>query len=79
MKPDGVFVFIGLKPNVEIVRNLVDIDRGGFIVTRDTMMTRTPDLFAAGDCRAGSIQQAASAAGEGAAVALMVRNYLRRH
>ncbi|NHJ47359.1 MAG: FAD-binding protein [Asgard group archaeon] len=79
IKPDGVFVFIGLKPNVEVVKNLVDTDRGGFIVTRDTMMTRTPGLFAAGDCRAGSIQQAASAAGEGAAVALMVRNYLRRH
>ncbi|NHJ40147.1 MAG: FAD-dependent oxidoreductase [Asgard group archaeon] len=79
MHPDGVFVFIGLKPNVEIVKELVDTDSGGFIVTRDTMMTRTPGLFAAGDCRAGSIQQAASAAGEGAAVALMARNYLRRH
>ena len=32
-----------------------------------------------GDCRSGSIQQAAYAAGEGAAVALMVRNYLQKH
>ncbi|MHA1629859.1 MAG: hypothetical protein ACTSXO_05405 [Candidatus Heimdallarchaeota archaeon] len=33
----------------------------------------------AGDCHSGSIQQAAYAAGEGAAVALMVRNYLQKH
>ncbi len=32
-----------------------------------------------GDCRSGSIQQAAYAAGEGAAVALIVQNYLQKH
>ena len=35
-----------------------------------------PGIFAAGDCRAGSTKQAASAAGEGAAVALAIRRYL---
>ncbi len=79
LQPDGVFVFIGMKPNVEIVKDLVECDSGGFIVTGDNMMTKTPGLFAAGDCRSGSTQQAASAAGEGAAVALMIRNYLREN
>ena len=41
------------------------------------MMTQTTGLFAAGDLRSGSTKQAASAAGEGAAVALMVKAYLQ--
>ncbi|MCF2144395.1 MAG: FAD-dependent oxidoreductase [Candidatus Heimdallarchaeota archaeon] len=79
LHPAGAFVFIGMKPNSEIVKDLVELDAGGFIKTDATMMTKTKGLFAAGDCRSGSIQQAAYAAGEGAAVALMVRNYLQKH
>ena len=40
--------------------------------------TSVPGIFAAGDVRAGSTKQVASAAGEGAAVALEIREYLRR-
>ncbi len=76
---DGVFVFIGLKPNVTAVKDLVDPDGRGFIRTDGQLMTKTPGLFAAGDCRSGSTKQAASAAGEGATVALMVREYLKNH
>ncbi len=40
------------------------------------MQTSVPGLFVAGDVRAGSTKQAASAAGEGAAAALAIRRYL---
>jgi thioredoxin reductase (NADPH) len=40
--------------------------------------TSVPGVFAAGDIRAGSTKQVASAAGEGAAAALLVREYLKR-
>ncbi|MFC1923341.1 hypothetical protein ACFLY4_08625 [Chloroflexota bacterium] len=40
-------------------------------------MTSKPGLFVAGDVRAGSTKQAASAAGEGATAALMIREYLK--
>jgi hypothetical protein len=40
------------------------------------LQTSAPGIFAAGDSRAGSTNQAASAAGEGAAVALAIRRYL---
>jgi thioredoxin reductase (NADPH) len=79
VKADGVFIFIGLTPNIEPVKDLVETDDGGFIKTTNTLMTKTHGLFAAGDCRSGSVQQAASAAGEGAAVAVMIRNFLRSH
>ncbi len=39
--------------------------------------TSVPGVFAAGDVRQGSTKQVASAAGEGAAVALLVREYLK--
>ncbi|HVB63785.1 MAG TPA: FAD-dependent oxidoreductase [Nitrolancea sp.] len=74
--PAGVFVFIGLSPNTEIVKDLVDLDASGSILTGDGLQTSVPGIFAAGDCRAGSTKQAASAAGEGAAVALGIRRYV---
>lgn len=45
-------------------------------MTDKTLMTSAAGLFAAGDVRAGSTKQAASAAGEGATAALMIRQYL---
>lgn len=74
--PAGVFVFIGLTPNSDVVRDNVETDERGFIVTDGTLMTSIPGVFAAGDVRAGSTKQAASAAGEGAAAALAIRRYL---
>jgi thioredoxin reductase (NADPH) len=76
LHPAGVFVFIGLSPNTGVVRELVGMDEGGFVVTDAGMQTSCPGLFAAGDCRAGSTKQAASAAGEGAAAAIAIRRYL---
>jgi thioredoxin reductase (NADPH) len=73
---DGVFVFVGLTPNSAIVKDQVDTDKMGFIETDRTLMTAMPGVFAAGDVRSGSTKQAASAAGEGATVALMISTYL---
>jgi thioredoxin reductase (NADPH) len=74
--PDGVFVFIGLTPNSQLVRDKVALDDFGFIQTDIGLQTSMPGVFAAGDVRAGSTKQAASAAGEGAAVALSIRRHL---
>jgi thioredoxin reductase (NADPH) len=76
VNPSGVFVFIGLTPNTSIVKGAVDLDDRGFIQTSPTLETSVPGVFAAGDCREGSTKQAASAAGEGAAVALAIRRYV---
>ena len=75
---DGVFVFIGLSPNSDLVKNKVETDRFGFVITDSNLMTTLPGLFAAGDVRLGSTKQAASAAGEGATAALMIREYMRK-
>ncbi len=75
---DGVFVFVGFSPNSDLAKDKANIDQWGSVITDGTLMTSLPGLFAAGDVRAGSTKQAASAAGEGATVALMMRQYLQR-
>lgn len=74
--PAGVFVFIGLNPNTDLVKGLVETDDRGFILADGMLQTSIHGIFAAGDCRAGSTKQAASAAGEGAAAALAIRRYI---
>lgn len=76
--PDGVFILIGMDPNSDPFKGKVTTDPWGFILTADNLETNLPGVFAAGDVRAGSTKQAAAAAGEGATVALMVRQYLAR-
>ena len=75
---DGVFVFIGLSPNSDLVKGKVELDKFGFVVTDKALATSLPGLFAAGDVRVGSTKQAASAVGEGATAALMMREYLKK-
>jgi thioredoxin reductase (NADPH) len=74
---DGVFVFIGLTPNSEVVKGLVDTNSYGFIATDKALATNQPGIFAAGDVREDSTKQAAAAAGEGVTAALMIREYLK--
>lgn len=76
---DGVFVFVGLSPNSDLVTGKVETNSYGFVVTDKSLMTSLPGLFAAGDVRLGSTKQAASAAGEGATAALMIREYLKEN
>ena len=76
--PGEVFVFIGLLPNTAFVKDSVDLDQWGSISTSPTMETSLEGVFAAGDARSGSTKQVASAVGEGATAALMIRQYLER-
>ncbi|MGQ0602417.1 MAG: FAD-dependent oxidoreductase [Anaerolineales bacterium] len=75
--PKGAFVFIGLSPNSGWLPSSVEKDKYGFVITQPTLETSLPGVFAAGDVRLGSTKQAASAVGEGATAALMVREYLK--
>lgn len=74
---DGVFVFVGLKPNTEFLRDTkIEFDQLGFIVTNEHLETSMPGVFASGDVRHGATAQIATAVGEGATAALHIREYL---
>jgi thioredoxin reductase (NADPH) len=77
LHPAGVFIFIGLLPNTDWLPAEIARDQYGFVTTTPTLETSVRGIFAAGDVRKGSTKQAASAAGEGATAALMIREYLR--
>ena len=76
-QPDGIFVFIGLTPNTKFLKD-VDMDSQGFIITKQ-QESSARGIFAAGDCRLGSVKQAVAAAGEGAAAAIAIREFLSRN
>lgn len=77
---DGVFVFVGLDPNTKFLAGgEVGLDERGFVKTDLHLMTNVPGIFAAGDVRSGATLQIASATGEGATAALMIREYIENH
>ena len=77
IKCDGVFVFIGLKPTTGFLNGSVELDDLGFVKTDSRLETSINGVFAAGDVRSGATMQIASAVGEGATAALMIREYLK--
>lgn len=73
---DGVFVFVGLLPNTGFLNGVLELDELGLIKTNERLETSIPGVFAAGDVRSGATMQIASAVGEGATAALMMREYI---
>lgn len=77
---DGVFIFVGLKPNSQfLVDSSIELDEIGFVKTNEGLQTSMKGVFAAGDIRSGATMQIASAVGEGATAALKIREYLEGH
>jgi thioredoxin reductase (NADPH) len=77
---DGVFIFVGLKPNTQFLAGSgVELDQQGLVKTDSRLQTNIPGIFASGDVRRGATMQIASAVGEGATAALSIREYLDEH
>jgi thioredoxin reductase (NADPH) len=77
IETDGVFVFIGLKPNTQFLAGSdVELDELGLVKTNEKLETNVPGVYASGDVRSGATMQVASAVGEGATAALEIREYL---
>lgn len=74
----GAFVAIGKKAQNEIFENFVDLEKG-YILTDDNMQTKTPGMYAAGDCRLKAVKQAITACNDGAIAAINAIKYLALH
>jgi thioredoxin reductase (NADPH) len=72
----GVFVYVGLQPNSELLADRLELDDDDRVPTDATMRTELPGVLAAGIVRRGSLGQAAISAGEGAAAAKAADRYL---
>ncbi len=80
VKVSGVFVEIGMKPNVELAQDLgVELTQGGFVkVNRLNQETNILGVFAAGDITGGRMQ-VTTAVGSGASAAISANQYISSH
>ncbi len=76
----GVFMFIGIQPNNELLPlEVLEHDQAGFLHTDEAMATALPGVFAAGDIRSKKFRQIVNAASDGAVAALSAGHYLEQH
>jgi len=70
---DGVFIFVGMLPNVGVLKNTpLEFSKYGYIVTNENMETNIPGVYAAGDVRDKKYRQIATAVGDGTIASLEV-------
>ena len=73
----GLFIYVGLEPGSQLVKDLVKLDNAGHIPVDISMETEIPGLYAVGDIRQNSASQLVSSAGDGATAAIAAYNYIR--
>jgi len=76
LKTDGVFIFIGWNPNSAFVKNLVELDQDGHIITDGYMNTSVQGIYAVGDIRSKKFRQIAEAVGDATVGALAISEYI---
>ena len=72
----GIFIFVGLKPNSDFLGNLMQKDESGYIKTDENLETSIPGVFACGDVRQKKLRQIINACGDGAEAAFSAQHYL---
>jgi len=79
METNGVFVFIGSVPTTDFLKDKVELNKWGYIVTNDRMETNVPGVYAVGDVREKFLRQVVTAAADGAIAAVCIEKYLEGH
>jgi thioredoxin reductase (NADPH) len=74
---DGIFVFIGQRPNTQIFRGLIDLDENGYIITGPNRETNVPGVFAAGDVVQKHYRYLTTAMADGTIAALSAGRFIK--
>jgi thioredoxin reductase (NADPH) len=72
----GVFIFVGIRPDTAFLNNQLELNEMGFIITNQDLETSKKGIFACGDCRQKSLYQVITACSDGAVAAASVHRYL---
>ncbi|QOY36952.1 thioredoxin-disulfide reductase [Anaerobacillus isosaccharinicus] len=75
-KTDGVFIYIGMEPLNDPIKNLGILNAEGYVETNDQMETRVRGIFAAGDIREKTLRQIVTATGDGSIAAQAAQHYI---
>ena len=65
----GIFVAVGQNPNTEMFKNLIELDKSGYIKSKDGVHTNLEKIYVAGDVREKELRQLVTAAADGAIAA----------
>ena len=76
---NGVFLFVGMAPQTELLKGLAEMDQAGYIITDENLAATAKGIFVAGDCRKNSLRQVINACGEGAKAAYSVHKLLAKY
>lgn len=69
---DGVFIFIGMKPNIGLFRDKLQSDQWGYIKTNEDMLTSIPGIYAVGDVISKKYRQITTAVADGTIAAMAI-------
>ncbi|MDE6024964.1 MAG: thioredoxin-disulfide reductase, partial [Lachnospiraceae bacterium] len=72
----GVFVAVGMEPETEFARNVVEVDQSGYIVADESCRTSTDGIFVAGDVRTKTVRQVVTAVSDGANAVYSIEKYI---
>lgn len=73
---DGVFIFIGMKPNIELFKDNLQLDQWGYIKTNEDMQTSIPGVYAVGDVISKKYRQITTAVADGTIAAIAIAKEL---
>jgi thioredoxin reductase (NADPH) len=73
---DGVFIFVGMRPNTELFAQGLETDKWGYIITDEDMRTSIDGVFAVGDIRSKKYRQITTAVADGTIAAIAVTREL---
>jgi thioredoxin reductase (NADPH) len=69
---DGVFIFIGMKPNISLFKEKLELDQWGYIKTNEDMLTSIPGVYAVGDVISKKYRQITTAVADGTIAAMAI-------
>lgn len=78
IKSDGIFILVGILPANSLVKDLVELDDQGFILSNAAMETSVKGIFVAGDVRNTPFRQIVTACGDGASAAHSADEYISK-
>ena len=73
---DGVFIYVGILPNNELLESRIELDSAGFVLTDEFMHTNVPGIYAAGDIRHTVLRQVVTATSDGAIAAWSAEKWI---
>ena len=73
---DGVFVFIGMRPNIDLFKDNLQLDQWGYIISNEHMQTSIPDIYAVGDVISKKYRQITTAVADGTIAAMAIAKEL---